>query len=971
MDRLLRNSAILDTETTALHRGAGLREATTYNLDTKVAQEYLLNPNRVSVTPHTPQDVAKFVASSQDIHTRMSVDAWEKVIVQELFSELGIRTNEQAYLEQARTSSNFLYKAIVAGNFPQIHSIPGQEQARLERLKTAGIDVRTKQTTVQQMLSELPDHLKGKTVWIANVNFESKQIGSQLAADGTSADFKQRLGLETFSTTSPDPFHVTGVEVNKARVLAQYTGDWRGVFKAYDKYTPLPGETAVRDIQDLIRSAMSYGREAKLLKPGSSYFGTGIDISHKLMALAEGDMGRAAWVEAHRSTEDAAIHEAYVLQKSVEYNRTLQAVTEGTAEGHKALAKKGQGPLHEVTKYFSLLDQVGPHLERANLVKRLDRAYQDISQTGVTHQVIGTAGFVNMSQQTPDGRPVTIARTQHATQAFRSMDDFTEHLRARKEYSAFGTDIANEAKAFASAVRNRAQSTAYVEQEVSASLGRININSLRPSVQGLRELSAGSAAMDAALDIAGKVKGRNVLIGAGVMTAMGAAWSLVQQKPKDQSSLIGYNYYDWLSAQEGMSEVGLAKENRAKNTDFGSPYRGPVVSNEVFADQQMLAERENWLRQKYGGQHYDPMTGLFGIANVFRMNTGREYINSGTKVASGYQGMRGKNLVSLNLEDGWKLSVDDADTLTIKRGGVRGAITDFFGLNRGYSFRLAGIDAPETSHKGRDAQPYANAATEVLRNALETGKQREIIFDPTQLTYGRMMAGVVVDGRNLNYEMVRQGTVAHLPFGKHSNAIVDYAAMKKAEDRAGGAGKGMWAEPWWAGIRDMTSGGQRPTFNTLADMGKVVSNSGYMSMVAKANAAQAKGRWDPLTGADLGRIGIGSDPVGAQNWQKDPTDSHQYMVELLTDTDQFMKTHGTNTMQNKFSHRSGFGKLNKEMALDTAGSTTSSWTKRRYDAFDTYNTTDTINEGRKRYMAERQRAQNHKVFASPIGHHRM
>lgn len=980
MNQLLRNAIILDTETTSLRRGAGIHELALYEMQSKKLTEYILHPNLVEVTPHTPQDVVNFVSSSKDLHRRIDVSSWQQAIATEVLAQTGIQGNEQAAMEALRWQNPFLYKALQSQVYPHLGGNIEDNTARASRFSRYGISSTLgQQVAVEDLVkSTLPDHLKGKTIWIANAVFESKQIGAQIAAmrtAGQSVDWKNIL--ETYNTASPDPFYVTGLEVNKARVAAQLTGDWRGVFEAYVKHQPAAGQTAVRDIQDVLRSVMSYGRHMQLFKGGSQYFGTGIDVSHKLMALAAGDKDRALFAEAHRAAEDAAIHESYVLEKSVEYASALRAVQENTSTGqlYKQMAEKGQGPLAEISKYFSLLEQSAPELQRANLLKRFGRAFEDLHRTGETHQTIGPGGFYNMTQMSAEGYEVKIPRIDYNTQRFTRMDDLVEHLVQSGEYSDFGIDVRKEAQAFGKAATSLESAALYTDREVNAALGNIDVSKLVPSVSKLRNLQGKSyAAVDAVIESTKKI-GTNPRVMLGMMAgiaATGAAWSLVQTEPKDQSSLLGFTYYDWLKAQEGMASQGLAKENRSRNTDFGSPYKGPVVSNEVFADQQMMAEREKWLRSQYGAVHYDPMTGLFGALGAFKIRAGYSFIHNGTRVESGYQGMTGNNLVSLNLNEGWKVSVEDADTITVRRGGVRGALQSFFGLNDGYAFRLAGVDAPEIAHQGRAAQPYAYEAKAALESLMAGGKNTEIIFDPNNLSYGRMMAGLVVDGSNLNYEMVKRGYVGHLPYGKQQDAIVNYASMKRAETQAFGANRGMWSSPWFQAVHTMTEGGQRPTFNTLADVAKVVPNSRYMSLVAISNQAQERGAFAPFAGsaANVGKIMGGADPIGPTVWDQPVSPSELHMTELMADNAMFVKTHGGRT-QNKFSRRSGYGRLDQALAVDSMGTTNSVWTRRRYGAFDTYGTSESLRKERLDYMAEKQRAINQSMFVSPIGHYRM
>lgn len=952
-------NGIVVHNTTNLSRGAGLREGSVFNLQSKKAIEYILSPNRVRVTPSIPQDLAKFRAGAADVHTREIHSLWESVIQSEILEQAGIQSHVP-YQETLKWQNSFLLNAINSGNFPQVNNVPGQEASRLSRLQKLGIDVEQRNSTVQQMIADLPGLMKGKTIWIQNTQFESKQIGAQLSAD-SNVDFKQKLNLETYNPKSADPFYVTGVEVNRARVSAQITGDWRGVYKAYRENTPKAGQTAVRDIQDVLRAVISYGKEEKLFSGGSHYFGTGIDISHKLMAMAAGDMPRAMVSEAHRATEDVAVHEAYVLEKSVQHAETMRHVTENTAEGqlYRKMAQRGEGPLAEATRYYSLLEQAAPHLQRENLIKRLQRAQIDIFRTGETHQSIGITDTFYTKQNSPEGE-VQVLRSQHGHRKFTSMDSYVSHLEASPEYSSF-INPAEEISAFRKAATSVEATNLYSDAQVALSRSRIKLDELIPSLSRLQSLRASEGTGTKLLaGLSHDMRGMAGLAGAGLVGLV--ALDLMSQKPRpsEQKSLIGFGYQEWLDAQEGMASQGLAKENRSKNTDFGSPYRGPVVSSQVFKDQEMLNAREKWLRQQYGATHYDSNFGLFGELSPFHMRKGYSFIGQGEKVEAGYAGLRGNNLVKVNLKDGWKLSVEDADTVVLKRGGVTGAISSFFGMNDGYSFRLAGIDAPELSHQGRSAQPYSEQAKAKLQEMLDNSKNTEVVFDPTNITYGRMLAGVIGDDKNLNLEMVKQGTVAHLPFGNPEKSIVDYDSMKRAEDRAYNSRRGLWNEPYFQAIHQI-AGNSRPTFNTLVNYDKIAENSSQMNMVAAANAAQAQGHYTNSLGEEAGHLNKFGDNVGPSFFDKPSGESLR---------DPYSMTHADNH-KNQFNKRGGYGKLEQYMALDSMGSTNSVWTKRRYGVFDMYDTDNQMKAQRQQRMAEQQRMIVSRMFQSPINHTRM
>ncbi len=130
--------------------------------------------------------------------------------------------------------------------------------------------------------------------------------------------------------------------------------------------------------------------------------------------------------------------------------------------------------------------------------------------------------------------------------------------------------------------------------------------------------------------------------------------------------------------------------------------------------------------------------------------------------------------------------VTDGDTLTVS----------------GRSVRLQGIDAPE-----RD-QPHGAAATMALTGeALDQWVRLEVRAEDR---YGRVVAVLYREDRNLNRWLVRQG---------HAWEYVRYSddpALGSLEKRARAAGRGLWdasnpIPPWeWRQGRPTPEGGESP-----------------------------------------------------------------------------------------------------------------------------------------------------------------
>ena len=168
----------------------------------------------------------------------------------------------------------------------------------------------------------------------------------------------------------------------------------------------------------------------------------------------------------------------------------------------------------------------------------------------------------------------------------------------------------------------------------------------------------------------------------------------------------------------------------------------------------------------------------------------------------------------------------------------------------------------------------------------------------------------------------------------------------------------------------------RVTLNTLADPGKVVKNYGTMKMVAAMDQAQLDGRFsnsEQELARELGsHYNIGDDKVGPWGMSAATTPSTSYLQEQLQDLAGFIRTKGRGGAQNKFSSKLGYGELDQSMALDTMGTSTTVWNRRKNAAFAQYRSGEAIDRARKARMAFSQRQTLQALNSeSPIGHHRM
>ena len=129
------------------------------------------------------------------------------------------------------------------------------------------------------------------------------------------------------------------------------------------------------------------------------------------------------------------------------------------------------------------------------------------------------------------------------------------------------------------------------------------------------------------------------------------------------------------------------------------------------------------------------------------------------------------------------IEVFDGDTVLVLRGAQK------------IKIRLANIDAPEVGHAGVSGQPPSShmaqeggmASMQALMGMV-LHKQIQVDSQTTD-QYGRMVATLHVDGKNVNEEQVRNG-MAWEYSGYHSNKT--YIALQSEAQQAR---RGLWAQP--------------------------------------------------------------------------------------------------------------------------------------------------------------------------------
>ena len=336
---------------------------------------------------------------------------------------------------------------------------------------------------------------------------------------------------------------------------------------------------------------------------------------------------------------------------------------------------------------------------------------------------------------------------------------------------------------------------------------------------------------------------------------------LAEQAPARQNFGTG-----WLFGKVAQS---VMPEHPAPETLYGVnldprvlEFRKNILQDpDAYADYQeeyKAAQREG--RDKLGKLHREDM---------FRENL------------SMYEGIsvHAKNLQTINLKN-FVTEVEDADTLILKRKGLMNIFA------KPIHVRLSGIDAPEVGAHGHDPmakwrinqeQPYGREATNVLKGLLEKGsgprsgllgllrgggeeEDINLLIDPTQSTYGRYVGVLAGDqGRNINLELLEQGAVSALPWGRAEGDILDRSLAEQYEAKAAEGEQGMWRYTRYKAIREMGKVlGTDITYNQYTDISKLAAKPDF---AAWAGYLEGMGptQYRPLGGGERSAIrGVGA-----------------------------------------------------------------------------------------------------------------
>lgn len=132
---------------------------------------------------------------------------------------------------------------------------------------------------------------------------------------------------------------------------------------------------------------------------------------------------------------------------------------------------------------------------------------------------------------------------------------------------------------------------------------------------------------------------------------------------------------------------------------------------------------------------------------------------------------------------------------------------DTLRLADGRRVRLIGINAPELGHRGRPAEPLAEAARERLQQLVKGNADRVTLLPGSQVRdrYGRTLAHAYdARGRNWEAQLLAEG-LGYLVAVAPNVSLVD--CQLQAEHEARSDGRGLWRRPAWKSPEQLRGGG--------------------------------------------------------------------------------------------------------------------------------------------------------------------
>ena len=132
-----------------------------------------------------------------------------------------------------------------------------------------------------------------------------------------------------------------------------------------------------------------------------------------------------------------------------------------------------------------------------------------------------------------------------------------------------------------------------------------------------------------------------------------------------------------------------------------------------------------------------------------------------------------------------------------------------------YTVRFLLVDTPETKHPQLGVQPYGKEASNYVSNKLKKAKKIQLDFDKNGLQgdkYGRKLAYVYVDGKDLNLDIVSKG-YARVAYAYSPN-LTNHNKYLKAQKKAKAKKLNIWSKKGYVTDSGFNSKGKEDTTST-------------------------------------------------------------------------------------------------------------------------------------------------------------
>lgn len=673
--------------------------------------------------------------------------------------------------------------------------------------------------TMENFFTQFSSDIKGKpSLLAANLQFESKQMGYWFQH---LPEQQQKSIREMFHSYSPKSkrFLFSDIDIGAVKSVAFQRKDAQGWIDVAEKYWNLKSVSGIvtGDIQDPLRGMLARAKKAGVVSTSDFFTGIAMNTTGMSMGLLR------ATGEAHTALADTEL-QVDVLKRAYGIDKNIASLEQkGLTSFLSNIRGLVSGDLLRSTQTVQRIESIQPMVKEMRLKQQLAHLELErrlakfgpesiggeldpfkISSTTRSidiETVVKDVGTVDQRIHIPSEVP--LRNSPNIEKAIgQYVNDMPKTL-LQGGYPDLEKRIPSLIEEYKSLPVNQLwelyQPT--TDPEKAAAISR----SLYETISGAKvwnKLDVAKASLKAhpvgygGLAIAGLVVG-NAILGA------------ISGKDDTYNTIEGLKHGGLASQYRQSYAFGSGWLGLDSMIDLGPQYDPNVYSNiaELRRNRSSLEERTQSSKDASGQEAKAQFTtGDFLSSNLSQSVVG---INKNNR-----------NVQEIDLSR-FSVDVEDADTLVLNRKGISSL------WSKPLTVRLAGIDAPEITHPGQEAnplktgqeQPGGRRSKQVLESIIASSNKLQLLVDPTNTTYGRSLGVLVADDVNVNLAMVAKGMVSSLEYGPRSKDITDRDVFRMFGAKAESTRQGIWQLPFYRAIRQYNAGAGRDiTFNSLTDV---------------------------------------------------------------------------------------------------------------------------------------------------------